>query len=165
MTRRGLADAWWLIPLLACTPLGVWLYEDPQVSVARVRVDADARGTPPVVVALDLLNPNDFPVSTTRLEMRLRLDDQPIGELDRDSSVAIPKGTATVAMPLVPDRATTPARLRAFNSGIHRFAIEGRATFFTPIGKRKVRFAQEGELVFGPPLSPASAPPGPGGSP
>ena len=153
------------MPVVACTPLGVWIYEDPRVTVARVRVDADAHGTPPVVVALDVRNPNDFSVSSTRMELQLVLDDLPIGRLDRDSSVSMPKGTATMALPLIPNRATTPARLQAFNSGVHRFVIEGRATFATPVGKRKVRFAQAGELVFGPPLSPASAPAGPGASP
>jgi LEA14-like dessication related protein len=146
--------AWCVAPVTACTPLGVWVYEDPGVTISRVRVDAQARGVSPVVVALDLRNPNDFIVSTTRVELRLILDDLAIGELDRDSSVSLPKGTATVALPLTPNRATTPARLQAFESGVHRFTIEGRATFKTPVGRRKVRFAQTGHLAFGPGLPP-----------
>ena len=142
---------WWLAPAMACTPLGVWVYEDPGVTVSRVRVDTDGRGPSPVVVALDLRNPNDFTVSTTRVELWLVLDGLTVGWLDRDSSVSLPKGTATVALPLTPNRATTPARLQAFVSGIHRFTIEGRATFSTPVGKRKVRFTQTGELAFGTP--------------
>jgi hypothetical protein len=39
--------------------------------------------------------------------------------------------------------------MQSFGSGVHRFAIEGRATFTTPVGKRKVRFAQSGEMAFG----------------
>jgi LEA14-like dessication related protein len=146
---------WWLAPVVACTPLGVWIYEDPGVTVSRVRVDTNGEGPSPVVVALDLRNPNDFTVSTTRVELWLVLDGLAIGRLDQDSSVSLPKGTATVALPLIPNRATTPARLQAFVSGIHRFTIEGRATFATPVGKRKVRFAQTGELAFGPPEPPA----------
>jgi LEA14-like dessication related protein len=154
-----------LLPIVACTPLGVWVYEDPQVTVDRVRVDADAQGTPPVIVALAVNNPNDFPLSATRLEFRLVLDDLPIGRLDRAGKVSVPKGVATMALPIETDRGTTPARLQAFNSGVHRFAIEGKATFATPLGKRKVRFAQQGELAFGPPPWPASAPADPGASP
>jgi LEA14-like dessication related protein len=150
---------------MACTPLGVWIYEDPQVTVDRVRVNADAQAVSPVVVALVVHNPNDFPVSATRLEFLLVLDDVPIGRLDRESRMSVPKGMATVALPIQTDRATTPARLEAFQSGVHRFAIEGRATFATPMGKRKVRFAQQGELAFGPPPWPASAPADPGASP
>jgi LEA14-like dessication related protein len=147
----------WLVPVVACTPLGVWIYEDPGVTVSRVRVAADGGGPSPVMVALDLRNPNDFAVSTTRVELLLVLDGLAIGRLDQDSSVALPKGTATVALPLTPDRATTPARLRVFGSGIHRFSVRGRATFSTPVGKRKVRFTQTGEMAFGP----AGLPPSP----
>ena len=139
------------MPVVACTPLGVWIYEDPGVTVSRVRVAPDGQGPSPVMVALDLRNPNDYAVSTTRVELWLVLDGLAIGRLDQDSSVSLPKGTATVALPLIPNRATTPARLRTFVSGIHRFTIEGRATFATPVGKRKVRFAQTGELAFGTP--------------
>ena len=110
--------------------------------------------------------PADYIVSTTRVELRLALDDLPIGRLDRDSSMVVPKGTATIALPLIPDRSATRARLQAFNSGVHRFAIEGQATFTTPVGKRRVRFAQTGELAFGRQSpSPASAPPDPAASP
>ena len=147
----------WLVPVAACTPLGVWIYEDPGVTVSRVRVAPDGQGPSPVMVALDLRNPNDYTVSTTRVELWLVLDGLAIGRLDQDSSVALPKGTATVALPLTPNRATTPARLRAFGSGIHRFSVQGRATFATPVGKRKVRFAQTGEMAFGP----ADLPPSP----
>ena len=155
----------WLVAVLACTPVGVWIYEDPRVTVARVRLDTDPASAKPVLVALDLRNTNDYIVSTTRVELRLALDDLPIGRLDQDSSMVVPKGTATIALPLIPDRSATRARLQALNTGVHRFAIEGQATFTTPVGKRKVRFAQTGELAFGQPPSPASAPPGPAASP
>jgi hypothetical protein len=156
----------WLVTMVACTPAGVWIYEDPRVTVARVRLDADTTAARPVLVALDLRNPNDYVVSATRVELRLALDNQPIGRLAHDSSMQVPKGTATMALPLIPDRSATRARLRSFNSGVHQFAIEGLATFTTPIGKRKVHFAQTGELAFGqPPLSPPSAPADPAVSP
>ncbi len=166
MTRRRLRNLCYLLPVAACTPLGVWVYEDPQVTVDRVRVDARTEGGQPVVVALAVKNPNDFPLSATRFEFRLLLDDMPVGRLDREGSLSVPKGTAKVAVPIVTDAAATPARLEAlYSGGLHRFAIEGRATFTTPVGKRKVRFAQHGEMAFGPPLSPPSAPADPGALP
>lgn len=33
--------------------------------------------------------------------------------------------------------------------GSRRFAVSGRATFQTPIRTRKVRFAEEGKMIFG----------------
>jgi hypothetical protein len=167
MTRRRLlGKVWMLAPMVACTPLGLWMYEDPGVTVSRVRLGMQPADSASVEVALDVSNPNDYPVSTTRVELRLRLDDLPIGQLDRDSSVPLPEvATSTVALPLVPRGGTPAARLQAFGSGVHRFMVEGLATFATPIGSRKVRFAQEGELAFGPPALPASAPADPDGSP
>jgi LEA14-like dessication related protein len=147
---------WWLAPVAACTPLGLWIYEDPGVTVSRVRVNTKGQGSSPVVVVLDIRNPNDIPVSTTRVELWLVLDGMTIGWLDREGSVSLPKGSATVALPLMPSRATTPERLRAFGSGVHQFTVEGRATFATPIGERMVRIFQTGEMAFGPPPSPAS---------
>ncbi len=123
------------------------------MTVSRVRVSTEGKGPSPVMVALDIRNPNDLTLSTTRVELWLVLDGLTIGWLDRDSSVSLPKGTATVALPLIPSPATTPARLRTFGSGIHQFTIEGQATFATPIGERRVRFAETGEMAFGPPVS------------
>src|SRR5207245_644212 len=125
MTCRRVRNLCCLLPVLACTPIGVWIYEDPQVTVDRVRVNAYAGDDSPVVVALARHNPNDFAVSATRLEFQLVLDDLPIGRLDRKGSLSVPKGIAKVAVPIEPDRGTTSGRLQAFYSGVHRFMIEG----------------------------------------
>lgn len=167
MSRQLAGLCGWLA-LAACTPLGVWVYEDPAVSVARVRLgtDTSAARQAPVEVALDLRNPNDYELSNTRVELALRLDDQPVGRLARDSTVPMPRATtATVSLPLVVDRGASAARIVAFGTGRHRFRVEGRVTVVTPFGRRKVRFAQEGELAFGSPASPAAAPADPGASP
>jgi hypothetical protein len=149
----------------ACTPLGLWMYQDPLVTVARVRVNADQAVAEPIQVALNVLNPNDYPISTARVELSLALDDQAVGRLDRVSSVTVSVGmTATRALPLRPGRKERPP-LGRFRSGVHRFLVEGRATFVTPIGTRKIRFAQAGEMAFDSTASPASAPAAPAGSP
>ncbi len=151
--------------MLACTPLGLWVYDDPQVSVSRVRLSAESSGagTPPVLVALNVRNPNDYPISSARVELRLRLDGMTVGRLARDSTVSFPRyTTSTFAVALDPSSGVGPARLRTLGAGKHRFAVDGRTTFTTPFGKRKVRFAQEGEMSFGRPASPASGPSGPG---
>jgi hypothetical protein len=143
---------------VACTPLGVWLYEDPGVTVSRVRVGMDSLSLAPALIALDLQNPNDFPLSAVHVQLSLELDDQPFGELNRDSTVVLPSDTtSTVALPLMLTARMPAGRLTAFRSGTHRFLVMGRAEFTTPIGKRKVRFAQEGDLKFGPASAPTAA--------
>jgi LEA14-like dessication related protein len=139
--------------LVACTPLGLWLYEDPIVTVSRVTLELKQSrrlGISPVVVALAVENRNDFALSTERLELSLRLDGVPIGRLKRDSTVSVAMAAvSTVAVALPLEKRTKPENLAALSSGTHIFAVQGRATFRTPFGSRKVRFKQEGAMVFG----------------
>lgn len=157
----------WLAPLLGCTPLGGWIYTDPDLEVARVRVESDSLVQPPVMVALAVRNPNDYELATARFELQLLLDGIAVGQYDRDSVVPVPQGTvSTMALPLRPVTATASAHMRALalRSGPHNFAVEGRATFTTPFGRRRVRFAQEGSMAFGRPASRATVRVDPGGS-
>jgi LEA14-like dessication related protein len=138
----------------ACTPLGLWVYDDPSVTVARVRLAERPTSKAPVLIALEVRNPNDYDLSATGVELLLRLDDVQIGQLSRDSTVPLPKGTtSTLEVPLVPARGAAASRFSRFLTGPHRFAIRGRARFATPFGKRKVSFAQEGQIVFERPSS------------
>jgi LEA14-like dessication related protein len=152
MTGTGWRRAAWLWVLTACTPVGLWLYEDPVVTVAGIRLNLGAptqSGSSPVIVALAVKNSNDYPLSTEQVELSLRLDGIPIGRLKRDSTVQVATDTVSmVALALALEKQATAGHLQAFGSGTHNFAVRGRATFRTPIGKRKVRFAQEGDMVF-----------------
>jgi LEA14-like dessication related protein len=156
--RRCLLVIVWPAPL-ACTPLGLWLYQDPAVTVARVRVGSDSISQAPVLVALDVQNPNDYTISTVRVKLSLELDDRPIGALDQATAMVLTKtATATVELPLTVKAGAPARRLTAIGVGTHHFVVVGRAEFKTPVGKRQVQFAQEGDLRFGQPPSPASAP-------
>jgi LEA14-like dessication related protein len=128
------------------------LYDDPVVTVSHITFQF-ARSGPapaPVIVALALDNSNDYPLEAERVELTLRLDGIPIGQLKRDSTVPLATDTvSTVALRLAMNKQATAEHLRALGSGTHRFAVRGQARFQTPIGKRDVRFAQEGSLVFG----------------
>ena len=162
MTRTGWCRAAWFSLLAGCTPVGLWLYEDPVVTVAGIRLNLEEvrQSGSPVIIALAVKNSNDYPLSTEQVELSLRLDGVPIGRLQRDSTVQVATDTvSTVALTVPLEQHATPEDLRAFRSGTHNFAVRGRATFRTPIGTRKVRFAQEGAMVF------EHAPTGPGESP
>ena len=138
--------------LESCTPLGLWMYEDPVVSVARITYELK-RSTPaetPLVVALAVKNANDYAVSAEHLELSLHLDGVPVGQIKRDSTVPVANDTiSTLAVPLQFNSQTAQRRQDVVRSGTHRFAVKGKATFRTPIGRRTVRFAQEGSLIFG----------------
>ena len=151
--RTTVARAAFGVLIGACTPLGLWIYEDPVVTVSRVTLELReprSSTSSPVVVALDVHNRNDFPLATTRMELSLRLDGIPIGRLKQDNRVAVATdGVSTVALPLRLEKHATPSRLRTLDTGSHVFLVSGRATFETPIGTRRVHFAEEGEMIFG----------------
>ena len=159
MRRMGWMRAAWLLPLGSCTPLGLWIYEDPVVTVSRVTLELrqSPSSASPVVVALDVHNRNDYPLSSTRMEVSLRLDGIPIGGLRQDSTLPVPmEGVSTVALPLALEKRATASQLRTLDPGSHRYLVSGRATFQTPIGTRRVRFAEEGDMIFGRRLSQSS---------
>jgi hypothetical protein len=123
------------------------------VTVARITLEMGGprpAGSSPVIVALAVQNKNYYSLATEWVELALRLDGAPIGQLRRDSTVDVAMDTVSlVALALPLQERTTPEHLKEFRSGTHTFAVRGRATFHTPIGTRKVRFAQEGAMVFG----------------
>lgn len=147
--------------LAACTPLGLWVYDDPEFEVSRVRLESGARPDSVVEVALELWNPNDYDITTARFELHLQLDDDTIGRYERDSVIPLQQvETTTLSLPFTPTAQATPGRMAAFRSGTHRFLVEGRAVFMTPFGERRVRVADGGAISFGSPAS-AAVEPGP----
>jgi LEA14-like dessication related protein len=146
----GLGAGCWALAVLGCTPLGAWVYSDPALEVGRVRLTSEGPSRSPVMVALTVRNPNDYDLSSDRLELALRLDDVPVGAFARDSAVSVPRSaTAIVVLPLELTPGTTQEHLAVLSHGTRHFTVTGRAQFRTPFGHRTVRFAGEGEMVFG----------------
>lgn len=141
----------WGLLLGSCTPLGLWIYEDPVVTVSQITLElGSGPARSPVTVALAMQNTNDYPLSSERVELSLRLDGMAVGETQRDSTVPMAMDTvSTIALPISLGQEATPERLRNLDHGTHTFAVRGQAIFQTPIGKRKVPFAQEGSMMFG----------------
>jgi LEA14-like dessication related protein len=126
------------------------VYADPVVTVSRVTLEVKEAKRLGTVVALAVDNRNTYAISAERVELSLKLDGVPVGQVDRDSSVPVAKAAvSTVALALPLKKQTTPERLAALGSGSHTFAVNGRATFRTPFGMRAVRFEQEGSMIFG----------------
>lgn len=149
MPSRRVLGTCLVAAVAGCTPLGLWVYDDPGLEVSRVRLDHDGTGAEPVVLGLAVWNPNDYDVSTSRLELQLTLDDVAVGHFSRDSIVPVPQtGLTDLALPLTVPSGPVRERIRALRSGTHRFAVRGHATFSTPFGRRNVRFAHAGDLAF-----------------
>jgi hypothetical protein len=142
--------AGWLLVGVGCTPLGAWVYSDPDLEVGRVRLTQEVSDKAPLLVAITVRNPNDYDLSSARLELALQLDDVAVGEFARDSTVALPRSaTAVIVLPLEPAPGATHERLSVLGHGTRHFSVTGRAHLNTPFGVRIVRFAGKGDMVFG----------------
>jgi hypothetical protein len=152
-TRRLARVGWtagWIAAVAGCTPLGAWVYSDPALEVARVRLETSGTGRSPVMVALTVYNPNDYELTTDRLELALLLDSVPVGQFERDSTLPCPRiATAVVALSLDLAPGATREQLALLGQGTRHFSVSGRARFRTPFGVRTVRFAGEGQMAFG----------------
>ena len=62
MPLRSLLAAF-LVTLAGCTPLGLWVYEEPTIEITSVRLTDAGAAEYPVRIALQVSNVNDFEVS------------------------------------------------------------------------------------------------------
>jgi hypothetical protein len=135
-----------LIALLAaCTPMGVWLYEEPTVGLDDVLIDTSAgdAALPPYVI-LAVKNRNDFELSLRHIELLLQIDGNDIGTVRVDTIVTLaPLAIRPVRVKVAPTDGTARGRISALRAGIHRYAVVGRARLETPIGERRIGFRHE----------------------
>jgi LEA14-like dessication related protein len=151
MRRNIWSGTVWMVLVTACTPLGMWVYGDPAFEVSRIQLQQEPASDSSMLVALTLWNPNDYDISTSRLELDLRVDDHTIGRFERDSVIPMTSvDSTTLDLAFTPTSGATARRLAALRPGsVHRIMVRGRATFKTPFGERKVQLAHGGAMAFG----------------
>lgn len=131
--------------LAACTPFGVWLYEEPTVGLDEVLIDtSSAESALPPYVILAVKNRNDYELSLRNVELVLRVDGRDVGSVAVDTVVTLgPIATRAVRLKVPPNDAEARTRIAGTRSGSHRYGIVGRARLDTPIGERRIGFREE----------------------
>ncbi|HQR18786.1 MAG TPA: LEA type 2 family protein [Gemmatimonadales bacterium] len=144
----GLASV--LAGLLACTPLGGWLYSDPTFALSGVRTRY--RGSPADTLQLVLTgcNLNDFNVNGLTVEGRLLVDGDPVGSLWSAQPFTLKmRDSVEVLVPLEIPRADEPrVHAKGDDQMTARYELNGRVEVNTPIGIRRVPLQQYGEVRF-----------------
>ena len=89
--------------LVACTPMGVWLYEEPTVGLEDVLIDTSTgeSALPPYVI-LAVKNRNDFELSLRHVELVLHIDGGEIGRIAVDTIVTLAPITVRPVRLMVP---------------------------------------------------------------
>ncbi|HEU4698718.1 MAG TPA: LEA type 2 family protein [Gemmatimonadales bacterium] len=132
-----------------CTPLGLWVYTEPQVALSGIQValDADAE---PLGMVLQVINPNSFDLTVTHVEARLQLDSATVGQVVQANGASVPeRGEAQVHVALPASDSLRRALSAQLRAGTHHYAVSGMLTLATPIGKRRIPFAAAGQGSFG----------------
>lgn len=154
--RRGvhmsLRCTWWvgLVALVAgCATLGRALhFTQPDVTLQEVRITGLGLTGGTLDLALDVFNPNDYRLRSTRLSVGIDLEDVHFGDALLEVPVELPPGQHTlVTLPVTFEWAGVGAGARALLSrqGM-RYGLTGVVGLDTPLGARDVKLRGAGEV-------------------
>lgn len=131
--------------LAGCAVAGRARLERPTVSLAQIRVTGIGITGGTLDLVLDVYNPNTYELRTTRMDVRVALEDTHFGEVVLSRVITLPRESDNEV--IVPLRFTwegVGAGARALISrGSVRYQLDGRMLVGTPVGDRAVSLAHE----------------------
>lgn len=143
----------WLAGLAAiaasCATLGRTLrFEEPNIRLQEVRVTGLSLSGGTLDLTLDVFNPNEYRLRSTRLEVGIDLEDVHFGDALFESPVDLPSQQhSLITVPVRFEWAGLGAGARALLSrqGI-RYGLTGVATLGSPLGDRRVQLRATGDV-------------------
>ncbi|HEU4829533.1 MAG TPA: hypothetical protein VFT04_10075 [Gemmatimonadales bacterium] len=132
-----------------CTPLGLWVYEEPTIEITAVSLTDAGAAEFPVRIALQVSNVNDFAVSLEKVQILLVLNDSPVVDRELATAASFPaRDRQTVEIGVAWSDVGPGLRPEGLGPGDHRYSVVGEAMLRTPIGQRRIRFARAGTDTF-----------------
>jgi len=135
--------------LASCAPLRRALhFEEPQVALQEIRVTGIGLSGGTLNLALDVFNPNDYALRSTRLAVGIDLEAVHFGDALLEKAVELPAGQHTlVTLPVVFEWAGLGAGARGLlTHQAIRYALTGTVGLDTPLGARDVKLHGAGEV-------------------
>jgi LEA14-like dessication related protein len=133
----------------ACASLGHALhFTEPEVRLQEVRITGLGLSGGTLDLALDVFNPNDYRLRSTRLEVGIDLEDTHFGDALMDIPVELPSQQhSLVTVPVRFEWAGLGAGARALiTRQAIRYGLTGVVTVDSPIGERRVRLHGSGDV-------------------
>ncbi|HEY6108430.1 MAG TPA: LEA type 2 family protein [Gemmatimonadales bacterium] len=142
---------WLAVSLMVagCATLGQALrFQEPDIKLQEIRVTGLGLTGGSLDLALDVFNPNDYRLRTTRLELGIDLEDVHFGDALLETPLELPSQQhSPVTVPVQFEWAGVGAGARALLSRqAVRFGLTGVATLSTPVGDRRVQVHGSGEV-------------------
>jgi LEA14-like dessication related protein len=142
---------WAALTLLGagCATLGHALrFAEPSITLQEVRVTGIGLTGGTLDLALDVFNPNDYRLRTTRLELGIDLEQVHFGDALVEAPVELPSQQhSLVTVPVRFEWAGLGAGARALltRQGV-RYGLTGVVTLGTPVGDRRVQVHGSGDV-------------------
>ena len=145
------ATRWAALTMLVagCATLGHALrFQEPDITLKEIRVTGIGLTGGTLDLALDVFNPNDYRLRTTRLELGIDLEQVHFGDALVEASVELPSQQhSLVTVPVRFEWAGLGAGARALLSRQSvRYGLTGVATVGTPVGDRRVSVHGSGDV-------------------
>jgi LEA14-like dessication related protein len=132
-----------------CATLGHALrFEEPAITLKEIQVTGIGLTGGTLNLALDVFNPNDYRLRSTRLELGIDLEQVHFGDALLETPLELPSQQhSLVTVPVRFEWAGLGAGARALLSrqGV-RFGLTGVATLGTPLGDRRVQVHGSGDV-------------------
>ena len=147
--RRWLAGACVVAALAGCKTLANALqFAEPNVQLKEVQITALGLTGGTLNLALDVYNPNDYRLRSTRLELGIDLENTHFGDALLETPLELPSRQHTlVTLPVRFEWAGVGAGARALLARqAIAFGLTGTAYLGTPLGDRRVQVHGSGEV-------------------
>lgn len=128
----------------ACTPLGMWLYEDPTFALAAVQLVGEGSGTTSLEFVMAGCNRNDYDVQAQRLDVQLELNGSRVGKMTQDVPIMLTMRDQTPVPVLLPGWSGSPSP--GAEEREVTFKLVGTGVISSPMGQRTVRIVQQGTV-------------------
>jgi len=131
-----------------CTPLGLWMYEDPTVAIAAARLRPGA----PATAEIDLVirNANDFDLTLTASSVTLDLGERRVAQAELSHDITLARNYANPVTVILPAGEPGPAlRAAADRQEETGYQVSAAMRIRTPIGVRRVHGGQGGRAMLG----------------
>ena len=123
-------------------------FTEPDIRLQEIRITRLDLSGGSVTLALDVFNPNEYRLRSTRLELGIDLEDVHFGDAVLESPIDLPpQQHSPVTVPLRFEWAGLSAGARALlTRQAIRYGLTGIATLGTPLGDRRVRVRGTGDV-------------------
>lgn len=123
-------------------------FQEPDIQLQEIRVTGLGLKGGTLDLALDVFNPNDYRLRTTRLELGIDLEDVHFGDALIETPLELPSQQhSLVTVPVQFEWAGVGAGARALLSRqAIRFGLTGVASLGTPLGDRRVQVHGSGDV-------------------